>query len=208
MTIDRPTTLPPAWAESLLRMVLNAHARDTVSGDLLEEYRQSIVPALGRDADSWYVRQMTRYVLHQTWMWGVLVAAIFVTPHVVPLRSALMHWVPLRAVLNGTLTAALSLGPAGQAWRSGYLRAGLLQIVVTALLGGVLTTAGTLACLAIWHDPATLVAIQRGGGLDEAVWGMSVLLWPLGFLFGVPGALVGRVAAAVYGASSPKTNNA
>jgi hypothetical protein len=44
MTIDRPTTLPPAWAESLLRMVLNAHARDTVSGDLLEEYRQSIVP--------------------------------------------------------------------------------------------------------------------------------------------------------------------
>jgi hypothetical protein len=90
-------------------MVLNAHARDTVSGDLLEEYRQSIVPALGRDADSWYVRQMTRYVLHQTWMWGVLVAVIFVTPHVVPLRSALMHWVPLRAVLNGTLTAALSL---------------------------------------------------------------------------------------------------
>jgi hypothetical protein len=212
MTIPRPTTLPPLWAESLLRLMLRPDDRDSVSGDLLEEYRESIVPALGRDADRWYVRQVARYVLRQTWMWAALAAAILVTrhlfdsllpihytPHVVPLRGAVTSW---------ALIAAVSLGPAWQTWRSGHLRSGLVQVVVTAMLGGVLTCVGTLVCLAIWHDPATLRAIQNSGGLDEATWGMPVLLLPIGLTFGVPGAIAGRAGAAIYGVSRPKTNNA
>ena len=58
MTIDRPTTLPPQWAESLLRLILRPDDRDSVSGDLLEEYRESIVPALGATANRWYIRQV------------------------------------------------------------------------------------------------------------------------------------------------------
>ena len=42
MTSDRSTTLPPRWAESLLRMLLSPEDRDSVSGDLLEEYRESM----------------------------------------------------------------------------------------------------------------------------------------------------------------------
>jgi hypothetical protein len=209
MTVDRPTTLPPRWAESLLRMMLAPKDRDSVSGDLLEEYRTSIVPSLGGGANRWYIRQAVGYVLRQTWMWGALVAVILVTrhlfdsltpihytPHVVPFRGAVTSW---------TLIAAVSLGPAWQTWRSGHLRSGFVQVVATAMLGGVLTCAGTLACLAIWHDPATLLAIQNSGGIDEATWGMPVLLLPIGLTFGVPGAIAGRAAAACYRAFGPKT---
>ena len=44
MTIDRPTTVPPCWAESLLRLLLPPKDRESVSGDLLEEYRDSVLP--------------------------------------------------------------------------------------------------------------------------------------------------------------------
>jgi hypothetical protein len=52
--VDRP----PRWAEWLLRAMLEPRDRDTISGDLLEEYREVIVPRRGRlRANLWYVRQ-------------------------------------------------------------------------------------------------------------------------------------------------------
>ena len=45
---------PPAWAEALLRLVVRRGDFDAISGDLLEEYRESIHPARGRaGADRW-----------------------------------------------------------------------------------------------------------------------------------------------------------
>jgi hypothetical protein len=52
-------------------------------------------------------------------------------------------------------------------------------------------------CLAIWHDPQTLRAIQGSGGLDEALWGGQLLLIPIGLTAGAIGALAGRVAKAI-----------
>jgi hypothetical protein len=212
MLTDRPTTLPPSWAETLLRMMLAPKDRDSISGDLLEEYRESIVPARGAGANRWYVRQVAGYVLRQAWLWGALAAGILVTrfavdivapirytPHVVPLRGAVTSW---------SLIATVVVGPAWQAWRTGHLRSGVLIALATAWIGGVLTCAGTLGCLAIWHDPAALRAIQGSGGIDEATWGMPMLLTPIAILFGVPAAIVGRVAAAIYGVSRPNTKSA
>ncbi len=49
---------PPRWIERLLRMMLKPRDRDTVSGDLLEEYREEIFSAKGKfRADLWYLRQ-------------------------------------------------------------------------------------------------------------------------------------------------------
>ena len=39
MTTESSTTLPPRWAESLLRMLFPPEDRDSVSGDLLDKYR-------------------------------------------------------------------------------------------------------------------------------------------------------------------------
>jgi hypothetical protein len=53
------TATPPRWAERLLRFFLSPRDRDTIPGDLLEEYREHVVPARGRTrANFWYVRQV------------------------------------------------------------------------------------------------------------------------------------------------------
>jgi len=49
---------PPRWAERLLRVILKPADRDTVTGDLLEEYREVILPTRGPvRAGLWYLRQ-------------------------------------------------------------------------------------------------------------------------------------------------------
>jgi hypothetical protein len=48
---------PPRWAEALLRSLLRPADRESISGDLLEEYRETRRPALGAlGADVWYVK--------------------------------------------------------------------------------------------------------------------------------------------------------
>ena len=54
---------PPAWAESFLRTLLEPRDRDTVTGDLLEEYREVVLPQRGAlRAKLWYVRQVASFV--------------------------------------------------------------------------------------------------------------------------------------------------
>jgi hypothetical protein len=50
---------PPRWAESLLRHVLKPRDRESILGDLLEEYREERLSHLGRTcANLWYIRQV------------------------------------------------------------------------------------------------------------------------------------------------------
>jgi hypothetical protein len=213
MTRDHSTARPPRWAESILRMLLSSADRDSVSGDLLEEYRESMVPTLGDKANGWYVRQVAGYVLREAWMWGAVVAAILVTrylfdtlapvrytPGVIHARSAIMSY---------ALIATFAFGSGWQAWRSGRLGSGVLVAFATATFGGALSAAVTLVCLAVWHDPATLRAIQSSGGLAEALWGVPLMLVPIGLVTGATGAVAGRLARAiVYGASRENMNSA
>src|SRR5579871_33244 len=71
---------PPRGSEWLLRLVLSARDRDTVSGDLLEEYRETIVPARGdAAARRWYRRQVAGIVWRSTRtpiVAGVLLGAV------------------------------------------------------------------------------------------------------------------------------------
>lgn len=55
---------PPRWAERLLRACLDPRDRDTIAGDLLEEYREVVRPARGRfGANLWYLTQVLSLVL-------------------------------------------------------------------------------------------------------------------------------------------------
>jgi predicted DNA repair protein MutK len=50
---------PPAWLEHTLLLFLNVRNRETISGDLLEEYREEQLPRLGSiRANFWYLRQV------------------------------------------------------------------------------------------------------------------------------------------------------
>ena len=58
-----PSGDPPAWAEAVLRALLDSRNRETVSGDLLEEYREVVVPTSGVvRARVWYLRQVLSFM--------------------------------------------------------------------------------------------------------------------------------------------------
>ena len=61
---NKNSIYPPRWADALLRSFLKGDEIETVSGDLLEVYRDSIRPHRGRwRADVWYVRQVAGYAI-------------------------------------------------------------------------------------------------------------------------------------------------
>jgi hypothetical protein len=189
MTIDRPTTLPPQWAESLLRMLLKPEDRDTVSGDLLEEYRESAIADRGsRRADVWYVLQVAGFLWRATWFWALVFSGAF-------LARTLYDWlVPtssfgVRSTVS-TWFAVSTLFVAGfwGAWRSRSVMAGLLTAIVTSQVAALMSVAGAAILLAIWHDPQTQQAIIGSGGLDE------VFLLP--FMMIIPAVIVGSIGGA------------
>ena len=54
---------PPRWLETALLRCLPARDRETISGDLLEEYRDAQVPHLGpMRANLWYARQLLGFL--------------------------------------------------------------------------------------------------------------------------------------------------
>src|SRR5262245_8145412 len=67
---------PPRWIEALLRFFLSPRDRDSVTGDLLEEYREVILPSRGRwRAHLWYFRHALSLIDGVTL--GLVLGAIF-----------------------------------------------------------------------------------------------------------------------------------
>ena len=70
---------PPAVPAALLHLLLPIEARESVSGDLLEEYREARIPALGRRrANLWYWRQVGGIWLRTYWWFVVPVIVVLV----------------------------------------------------------------------------------------------------------------------------------
>jgi hypothetical protein len=63
MTSREPS--PPRWADAMLRSLLRPADRESISGDLLEEYRAARRPWLGAlRANIWYVRHVLSMLWH------------------------------------------------------------------------------------------------------------------------------------------------
>lgn len=188
------TATPPRWADVVLRMLLAPQDRQTVSGDLLEEYRESIHPGRGRRrADLWYVSQVAGFAWRANRTWASLLGVAFVA------RAALDWLLPTadfhaRSTVSTTVSAGICVC-AGflAAWRTHSPRVGALAGIVTALFGAVISIVGAALLLAIWHDAPTFAAIDGSGGLGE-VFTLPVLLV-------VPGALLGALGGLIGGAS-------
>ena len=178
---------PPAWAEAILRLFLKPEDRESVSGDLLEEYREMI--HAGRDraaADYWYVRQLPGFLWRTTWAWAALLALLTLG------RSVLDVFVPpasfaTRATVTTYAHIAIFIAVGFRAaWRGRSLADSVAAALSAQIMAVLMIFAGTGAFLAIWHDPHTLANIERSGGIGELftlpliVTGPAVLLSILG----------------------------
>jgi hypothetical protein len=115
------TDEPPAWAESLLRVLLAQRSADAIAGDLLEEYRESVVPAVGTfRARIWYLRQVTSFLnvadtmdvagkISKPLLWGTAAALIayvliFALPSAteIPFSELLFMFTGIVLIVGGT----------------------------------------------------------------------------------------------------------
>jgi hypothetical protein len=184
---------PPRWAEALLRVVLPPHDAETVSGDLLEEYRDAVLLSRGRRrADVWFVGQVAGFVWRATWWWGVIFAVLFLG------RTALDWFLPpadfrTRSII--TTYAALGVFVAAgfaPAWRSQSIGASAVAGFATAAIAAVLIAVGALALFAVNHDAQTLWAIDHSGGLGEVLV-LPVFVAVPGTLLATLGGLAGKL---------------
>jgi hypothetical protein len=192
---------PPEWGEPILWVFLKPEDRDSVTGDLLEEYREMIVA--GRDraaADRWYLRQVTGFLWRSTWAWAATLTALGLG------RDALDVLVPPSSFYTRSLYTTLLcvavfaiLGFRGS-WRgrsiAGSVPESLANAVAAVLsvqiMAVLMNVAGTGVLLAIWHDPQTLRAIEQSGGLGEMFFLPVVMTAPAVLL-----SLLGGTAALI-----------
>jgi hypothetical protein len=112
-------TSPPVWAEAILRTFLKAESFPNVSGDLLEQYRDSILPARGLPrADRWYVSQVFGFVLRGALPWAALFAGAAVARNTLDWLNPATDY-HARALTSTALAVGILLA-AGfwTAWRS------------------------------------------------------------------------------------------
>jgi len=182
-------TRPPDWAEALLRLSLKATDYDNVSGDLLEEYRASIVPARGEAAaDTWYVAQVAGFVWRTTWLWALVFSGAFIA------RTAYDWLVPttdfhLRAQLSTDIGVATLLVIGFWAgWRARSFAAGVAIAVVVSQIAAIISVIGDGLLFALLDTPEVRRAIDGSGGLGEG--------FALPFMMIIPALIVGGVGSA------------
>jgi hypothetical protein len=195
MKTDHSNARPPQWAEALLRLLLKPKDRESVSGDLLEEYRDTIVPTRGPAADRWYVWQVGSFLFRRSWGWGAVVGAALVIRYLFDTLVAVTDYRMRATTLTYTIIGVCLLAGFSTAWRTRSIRAGVLTSFSAATIGALLSIVGSGVMLAIWHDPATLDEWRNSGGLGEAFIDVPLKVVAIGAAMGSVGALLGKAVA-------------
>lgn len=184
-------TSPPLWAEAMLRPFLRPDSFASVSGDLLEQYRDSILPARGlARADHWYLAQVLGLILRKTWLWAALFAGAFVARFAVDMLFPTTDFYARSQVTTYTSIGLLLAAGFWTGRRSGSFFAGVGAGFATVVIASVLCAASNTVLLAFWHDARSMSAIAASGGLDEAFLLPAILIVP-GIVIGGIGGLIG-----------------
>ena len=187
---------PPAWADLILRASLKRRDVESVVGDLLEEYRESVVPARGvNGADAWYVRQALGFLWRSAAPYAALFALLFVSRTALDWRSPTTDF-HTRATVTTLLSASVFLIVGWRTGaRAGTFVGGAVGAFVTAALAVPLQAIGTVMLLLLWHDPATLDAIRGSGGIAE-VFTLPIFVVVPAVVLGTVGGLCGAFVQA------------
>jgi hypothetical protein len=177
-----------------LRLLLAPEDRESVSGDLLEEYGETIAPTLGPAAARWYLRQVGSFLFRASWLWGAILGAALVIRYLFDTLAPPSDYTMRATGLTYTIMAACLSAGFSAAWRARAMTAGVLTSLSAATMGALFSIVGTGLMLAIWHDPTTLDAWCRSGGIDEAFIDVPLKLVALGVAIGSLGAVFGSVS--------------
>jgi hypothetical protein len=187
---------PPRWAEALLHLVLTPRDRESVSGDLLEEYRDAIVPARGpAAANRWYEIHVGSLLVRVSWRWGAVLGSALVIRYMFDTLAPVTDYRMRSTSIGYTIIGACLAASFFATWRTQSIRAGVLTSFCAATIGALLSIAGTAMMLAIWHDPATLAAWRSSGDLDEAFFDVPLVIMAVGAATGIAGALLAKGVA-------------
>ena len=166
-----------------------------MAGDLLEQYRDSILPARGRGrADRWYFGQVLDFIWRATGLWAVLFAAAFLARTALDWRVPPADFYPRSLVTTSLALGLLWCAGFTAAWRAESVRAGAFAGIASTAIAALISLVGALVLLALWHDPSTMAAIKGSGGLGE----VFVLPW----MAILSGAIIGAVGGVVGAAAS------
>lgn len=188
---------PPRWAIAVLPWLLPSDEAETVAGDLIEEYRDSVLPALGRrPADVWFVRQVAGFVWRAPVVWGLLVAMFisgrflldtFAPPVSYAQRSFFTTWSSVLLYLLAGVWGARRTGRAGT---------GVLVAVSAHAIGWVTSFAITVFVFVgvIRNEPGMLTLFRQTGDWGEQ-WFLPLMLLPFVIVLGSLGGVCGRSLA-------------
>lgn len=143
---------PPRWLETLLRWCLPARDRDSISGDLLEEYREAQLPQLGSvRANLWYLRQLISFLAVRSFGGSTLRASL--------------TWMSVLITLAGIWLGIMEqlLKHPGYAARS---------VVAAAIATQGLATIFFL----MWHGQRIFRALVLAGAMGVVVLGASAVI--------------------------------
>jgi hypothetical protein len=181
-------TNPPTWAEAALRLFLRSEIFLTVSGDLLEQYRDSILPSRGlMRADCWYLTQVLGFVVRGMLPWAALFAAAFVARFAMDALDPTADFHVRSAVTTYIVTALLIAVGFRAAWRSGSLLAGMAAGLAMAAGASLMSLGGVAVVLAFRHDADAMTAIAASGGLREALVMPFIAILPAILMSGLSG---------------------
>jgi hypothetical protein len=184
---------PPAWADAWLQLLLPARDRETVSGDLMEEYRDNVRPKSSKlAADAWYLGQVSRFAWRQA-LWALVLATVFEARTAYDWFVPTTNFRPRSELTTYMMVSVLLVIGASSTMRTRSFRAGVVSTLSALIGSAVICSAVTSFMYFNWRSPELVAAIQRSGGLAE-VFTLPVMLI-------IPGTIVGAIGASFAFAS-------
>jgi hypothetical protein len=194
---------PPAWAEALLRLLVRPRDGDIVAGDLIEEYRETVVPAMGAlRARVWYWYQVLSFLrldglsrlrtaaLPDRFLWAAAAALVeygvlFLVPGKTGAAAeAVVLWVAAALLLAGVPSGIRTAAEAWQVCRTSVLWIMPFGIVTALTLRAPVYTPMPLVAAFLVVVPAAGFQSARRTGVLGSGTAAGLLIGTMTFLAG------------------------
>jgi hypothetical protein len=184
---------PPAWAQHVIALVVPASRRESVLGDLLEEYREAQVPEVGESsARAWYWRQALAFLWHASLNPGVALGGNLHGRTLLDALSPVADSAPRALITTLIAMAIFALWGFRIGRSSGRVGGAVLVAIAASVIGTAVALVVTLAAmgvagLALAPDSRMWAVLREG--LDVPLPVIAVI----GVVLAAAGASIGRL---------------